>query len=95
MSEKDFSELLEEYQDQKGMHHFEGDSGLEKMNTLCEAIGYTGHDHKFGTPLETFLSDNPGACEAILEFISEWGDKLPEWREELISNMNESVEDED
>lgn len=95
--EKTFSELLDEYQDQEKMWHFEGDRGLDKLNELTKAIGYRGHGFKYGSSLEEFLSDNPGACEALVEWISENGEhgsvEDDSWRENLISNLNEPEEE--
>lgn len=91
-SEKTFSELLDEYQEQEGISHFEGSSGLKSLNKICNALGYGGSP--FGqSGLEQFLEDNPGAMCAIVEWISDSsGDNF---RDELISNLNEPEETKD
>jgi hypothetical protein len=88
--DKDFSELFQEYERQEGIHGFEGDRGLDDLNKVCEAIGYRGHDFKYGSSLEHFLSDNSGACEAIIEWLNEIN--LPQFKEELITHLNEPEE---
>lgn len=78
--------------------HFEGDSGLAKLESLVETLGYVQTGFRFGNPIEAFLSDNPGACEAVVEFIREWADRNTDWRENLAAAVSEaefeSTEDE-
>lgn len=83
--DKEFSELLEEYQDQEKIYNFEGNNGLDNLNKICAAIGYRGHGFKYGSSLEEFLADNSGACVAIIEWLSE--NVSQENREDLISNL--------
>ena len=92
-SEKEFSDLLDEYRDQEKMHHFEGSSGLDNLNKLCGALGYTEDGFKYGSKLERFLEDNPGAMCAIVEWIAESSGE--HFRDELISNLNEPEESEE
>jgi len=65
------SEILNEYCDQKKIFNFEGDTGLKNLNQITKAIGYKGHGFMYGSSLEEFLSDNPGACNAIKDWIEE------------------------
>jgi len=108
--DKDMQELVEDWCDKHGAHHFEGDAGLQRFNNLCAAIGYVGHQFKFGSPgkqvvkhilghqfkfgspLEHFLSDNPGAIEAVLEWIVERGENC-EWKSALESELESSDEE--
>ena len=90
-SEKGFSDLLQEYQDQEGISHFEGSSGLKSLNKICNALGYSESPFAMGSSLEEFLKDNPLAMCAIVEWIADSsGDNF---REELISNLNEPEEE--
>jgi len=91
--DKEFSELLEEYTDQESIHRYEGNQGLDNLNKICHAIGYRGHGFKYGSSLEEFLGDNPGACEAIIEWLGE--QEIPQFREELITYLNEPEESEE
>lgn len=91
--DKDLSELLREFVEQEKLWHFEGDSGLEKFEKICTAIGYPGHQFRYGDPIQHFLSDNPGAIQAILEWIEE--QNIPEWKESVISHLNEKEDNGD
>ena len=81
----DMSELLEEYQNINRLWHFEGDSGLGKFGEILKALGYREHGFKYGSVIEVFLSDNPGAIEAILNWIGE--QNAPEWIEGIESEL--------
>lgn len=96
MSDRD---LVEVWCEQNKAYSFEGDSGLAKMEKLVGVLGYTGSGFKFGSPIEQFLSDNPGACSKIVEFISEWTERNEEWRQALAdetgADEEEGEEDDD
>lgn len=87
--DESFSELLEEYKEQEKMYSFEQESGVEKLNKICSAIGYKETGFRYGSPLEEFLQDNSGAMEAILAWIEENGDSVEEWKENLETNLPE------
>lgn len=89
------SEIVDKYLQDNNIYHFEGDSGVENLEKLVEALGYKDTGFRFGTPVEAFLSDNPGAQELIVEFIREWTDKNDEWKESLSTEKDENDEDED
>lgn len=97
--EKDLSEVLNQYVSEKRMR-FEGDSGLDNLNTLIHDMsnGEYGHQYKYGSPLESFLSDNPGAVEALMEWIAEndffEAEEGMSWKSNLESCLNDN-EDED
>lgn len=91
--DKDFGELFQEYSRQEKIYGFEGDRGLDDLNKICNAIGYRENGFKYGSSLEVFLSDNPGACEAIIEWLNEIN--LPQFKEELITYLNEPEEDDE
>ena len=83
---KDLDELLEEYMDQEKIYRFEGDSGLESLGKIFEAMGYEEHNFKYGSFVEVFLADNPGAVEAIIDWIEE--QNVPEWKEKLKEKLH-------
>lgn len=85
-SEKEFSELLEEYQTQEKMYRFESTTGLKDLNKICNAIGYQESPFAFGSSLEQFLMDNPGAMCAIVDWLS--GANGESFKEELITHLN-------
>ena len=71
----------------------EGERGVRDLHRLVEDMGYPGHDYAYGTPIEVFLIDNPGAIEAIVEWIKE--QNFSEWKENLKSNLLEEEEEDD
>lgn len=94
MNEKEMNkaiseEIFETYLKQK-MFHFEGDGGLTNLNTLTKDLGYRSSGFLYGSSLECFLSDNPGAQQAIVDWMRENISK--EQSDELC---NELVTDED
>ena len=93
MGKPKLQELLDQYLAQEEMYHFEGESGLENLNEVASVLGYKGHNFANGSPLETFICDNPGVQQAIINWIGE--QKIPEWRDEITSQLNDEDEDED
>ena len=80
------SSLIQKFIDEKHLR-FEGDTGVANLNTLCSAIGYKKHGFAFGSSLEVFLSDNSGACDAIIQWM---GDRnVDEWAENIESELPE------
>lgn len=88
-----FGELLMEYQEQENIYRFEGTSALESLNKIANAIGYRESRFRFGSSLEVMLADNPIVCQAIINALSELD--IPEWKEELITYLNEKEPEED
>ena len=91
----DDRDLVEAWIDEHHAYNFEGESGLRKLEELCETIGYRESGFKYGDPIESFLCDNPGACQALVEFISEYARGNEEWREGLESSLQSPEDDED
>lgn len=79
----DGHQILENYRDAAHMHCLEGETGVMWFEKLCEALGYRNLGFKFGDPISSFLVDNSGALEAIMEWIAE-NMSNTEWRENLI-----------
>lgn len=93
IEEKTLDEVVEEYTTFKKMWHFEGDTGMKHLNTLTKDMGYKGHGFAYGSSLEAFLSDNPGAQEAIVNWIRD--QNIADWKEELESCLPEEEDDEE
>ena len=91
----DATEILDKYVEENNLYSFEGDSGLARLNKLCCAMGYNESGFKYGTSLESFLSDNPGACNAIFEWIQETIEGVPEWSELLSDQLTEEDSEDD
>jgi len=75
------SGIVTDYCDSNGFHCWEGETGVKQIHQLCEDIGYPKAQWLYGDPLHQFLMDNPGAYEALLEWIDENMDE--EWEKEL------------
>ena len=76
------NELVHEFIDENSLR-FEGEDGIESLNEVTEAIGYKGHGFAHGSPLEEFLADNPGACDAIIEWICK--QNFTNWKEQILA----------
>lgn len=85
--------LMEKWQDANKAYHFENNT--KNLEKLVEAIGYRAD--AFGTSVENFLNDNPGAQVAIVDWITEWLDRNRDWREALQAEVepDEDLEDEE
>lgn len=84
---KNLSDLVDEWCDQNKCHSFEGDSGLKKFEKLLQALGYERHNFRFGEVIEVFLSDNSGAVNAIIDWITERNE--PSWIASIEAELNE------
>lgn len=90
------------------LYSLEGRRGLESLALLCGNLGYkdslnnygqfhqktpTGfHDGRLGDIFE-FLEDNPGAIEAIVNWVDE--QNIPEWNETVPPDEEEEDEEEE
>jgi len=68
---------LQAYLDANKFYHFEGDRGVERLETVLKDVCGYGH----WNTLHNFLADNPGAIEAIVQWIGE--QRVPEWKDNL------------
>jgi hypothetical protein len=93
----DLHSLIAEYQDEKKMHCHEGSRGVENLCRLVNTMGYQDAMHRgqfaqdgcHGDLIE-FLSDNPGAIEAIINWIGDQDQE--EWKENILSELPERAE---
>ena len=77
-------DLFDKYCDQNRMWHFEGARGVRNLTQLVEDVcGYTS--------IDTFLEDNPGAMEAVVNWIREAN--CLEWRQNLEELVEEEVDE--
>ena len=86
-------DVFDRYIDQE-FSSVEGDRGVRNLEKMLEAMGY-GQGFMRNRSLEEFLSDNSGAITALLEWIGNEVDGVPEWREGLESELFEDEEDEE
>jgi hypothetical protein len=82
---------LQAYIEQERMFHFEGDKGVERLETIVGVLGYTSFMGQ--SELLSFLSDNPGAQEALVTWIGKQCSE--EWNTNLKSELTEDDSDED
>lgn len=93
-------EVMDKYTEQEKMYRWEGRQGVENLCKLVHAIGYVdpmymgqlAPDASIGD-LIVFLEDNPGAVEAITEWIADAN--VPEWEEALQDELYEEDEEEE
>ena len=62
---------------------FEMEKGLEALNDISAALGYTNEGYYRGSAFENFIRDNPGAVHAIMDWIAEQTDKDIDWQHNL------------
>lgn len=86
----EFDELVDMWIRQNNVR-FELSSGLASLNDFVMALGYERCEYNTETPLETFLKDNPGAIEALYEWVKD--NPIQEWEESLSEEVY--IEDED
>lgn len=87
-------ELFDRYLDHKRMWHFESEKGIVQLNTIAKDLGYRDEPFKYGSPIEQFLVDNPGAMEAIVTWIRA-NMTFPEWQEAIKAQLPNGGESED
>ena len=80
--------LIEQWQDKNKVWHFE--NSTKNLEKLVGVLGY--RDSGFGSAVEEFLCDNPGAQQVIVEWIAEWLDNNSDWRESFLQELDESEE---
>ena len=88
----EFEDILERFLNQERMYHLEGDRGLEHLNNLANTLGYQRSGFMYGSSLERFLSDNPGAQQAIVDWIS--NQNVEQWKFDLLQNLAPDDEEE-
>ena len=74
----------------------EGETGYRNLEQMCEALGY-GECFMRGRAVEEMLQDNPGAVEAVAEFLKEWAVRNGSWarRLEVVLEEQGVLEEED
>ncbi|MCK9462623.1 MAG: hypothetical protein M0R80_23640 [Proteobacteria bacterium] len=72
-------ELVDDYIRSQPRYHLEGESGVACLENLFQALGYDD--------LTSFLADNPGAQEALEQFVRENLPGCKEWQEGLRENI--------
>ena len=76
---KDTEDMLQEYMANNRMFHFDGERGVRNLKQVLTDV--CGYKDDWGGVLANFFADNPGATEAVLEWIS--AQQVSEWTENL------------
>lgn len=84
-SDDDLGELIDKYIQANRMYHFEGSRGVRYLDKIINILGYRDFDY--------FLEDNPGAQEAIVEWIKEQNNS--EWTENFADILEDEDQDEE
>ena len=66
----------------------EGEQGVKSLETMCETLGY-GSGWMRGRAIEEMLADNPGAVEAVAQFLADWAVRNTEWNTALEEVLEE------
>jgi len=93
-NELSLADIIEEYVEQEKLYSFDGERGVKNLCRLTRAIGYKdplhfGQFHQQGAygDLINFLEDNPGAVQAIRQWIEDQDDD--EWKANVESELEE------
>lgn len=77
-------ELMETWMDKNGVRY----DDEQDLTNLIEVLGYR-------QGLREFFGDNPGAIEALFNWISENIDNVIDWKENLRDELEGTMEDEE
>jgi len=98
-NELSLADIIDEYVEQEKLFSFDGSRGVQNLCRITHAIGYVdkqyfGQFHPQGSygDLINFLEDNPGAVQAIRQWIEDQDSE--EWKENVESQLNEREENE-
>lgn len=77
-------ELIDKFCDENRIYHFEGQRGVVALSKIINAIGYN-RGHSYRDDIDNFLEDNPGAVNAIVDWIRE--QNATEWEESIRNEI--------
>jgi len=83
----DRQDVVDTYMD-NFFFRMEGEQGVRSLETMCEILGY-GSGYMRGRAIEEMLADNPGAVEAVAEFLADWAVRNTEWNAALAEALEE------
>ena len=85
--------IMDAYLDQRGYYNFEGRRGVERLCQLVGDLGYRDPHHSMQLTstacvgnLFMFLEDNPGAIEAIVNWVRDISSK------EMVSSLADATD---
>ena len=86
-----YNKQMEDYLASKKMYSMEGGRGVTNMETVMREV--CGYDSSFSGVMANFFQDNPGAIEAVVEWIGKQALK-GDWKDNLESLVGPAEEDE-
>lgn len=81
------AEAVEKYMD-NFFYSYEGEAGVKCLEELCETLGY-GEGFMRGRAIEEMFTDNPGALQAVAEFLKSWAVRSPMWAKRMEDVLEE------
>ena len=85
-----YNKLMQDYLANNKMYSFEGERGVKHMEKVMEDV--CGYNPDFCGVLENFFADNPGAIEAVVEWIG--NQRNADWKDNLESLVGPEEEPE-
>lgn len=79
--------LMETWIDANRAYTNEGMQGVRNLTKLIQDLDHSYRD-TFGGPLISFLADNPGAIQAVMEWVDGQLLRNKEWQENLKASIN-------
>lgn len=97
---QNMEDFIDQFLEENKLYRFEGEKGVENLAKVVNALGYK-HWQQYGQlrggacvgDILEFLGDNPGAIEAMVEWIKER--HSPEWAESIKSKLQTVPTDDD
>jgi hypothetical protein len=87
----DGQQLIEKWQDVEKAYHFE--MNTKNLEKLCDQLGYT--EDMFGSAVQNFLNDNPGAQQAIVDWVAEQLNHNEDWCDNFRDAIGDKQDDEE
>ena len=85
----DLPDAIDTYIKQNDLHTMNGggEAGVRDFSEILTVLGYNEDGFKYGTLVEKFLCDNPGAIECLIQWIGEQDSKVCEWRDKINDSL--------
>ena len=87
LRDMDMEELLDEFNNFNSNYRFEGADGVHDFAGVVDALGYKMHNGRLNA-IHDFLADNPGAIEALIQWIGK--QNFLEWKESIIKELEDN-----
>lgn len=76
----DLSQCINRYMDENGFHSFDGHRGKDRLEEIVGCLSDEYND------LDSFFTDNPGAIEAVIEWVE--SQNFDHWIENFKENLD-------